>query len=62
MQSDAPDKIKQRYATLALASYPQWLFQSLQLMDRYNLKNIKQKILDRYTPVQIDESLFQYTE
>ncbi|PXX14301.1 hypothetical protein C8R27_11634 [Nitrosomonas ureae] len=43
--SQVPEKVKQRYAMLALASEPKWLFQSLQWAHRYGLRDFRQGIL-----------------
>lgn len=56
LQDPIPKKIKNYFATLNLASYPSWLFQALQLADRYDLEIIKENILNDYVPVQKDES------
>lgn len=53
-QSQIPEKIKNYYATLAMASDPMWLFQALQMADRYGLQTIKENILNGYAPAQID--------
>lgn len=58
LESHAPSKIKQYYATMVLASQPTWLFQALQLSSRYGLQHVKQNILDRHVPDPIDESQF----
>jgi len=59
LESQAPIKIKQYYATMVLASQPKWLFQALQLTVRYDLQHVKQNILDGHVPDPIDTSLFK---
>lgn len=48
--SQASAKVKERYAAMALAGQSQWLFQTLQLAERYGLSNLKQNILNGMVP------------
>ena len=54
--SQASVKVKQRYAALMLATRPQWLFQTLQMAERYGLPNLKQNILNGFAPDLDDET------
>ncbi len=54
--SHVPDKVKQRYAMLVLASEPRWLFQALQWAEQYGLRDFKQGILNDQWPNLIDET------
>lgn len=53
--SHVPEKVKHRYATLALASEPRWLFQSLQWAQRYGLRDFRQGILVGLVPELISQ-------
>lgn len=44
--SSMPIKIKMRYIVMVLASQSQWLFQALQLAERYGMTDLKQNILN----------------
>ena len=37
LNSHVPVKIKRNYSVLVLASYPEWVFQSLQLSEKYGM-------------------------
>ncbi|SEP70199.1 hypothetical protein [Nitrosomonas ureae] len=53
--SHVPEKVKHRYATLALASEPKWLLQSLQWAQRYGLQDFRQDILMGHVPESISK-------
>lgn len=55
LASHAPKKVKQRYATLALASKSNWLFQALQWSERYDFQDFKRGILMGSVPESISE-------
>ncbi|MCB1977650.1 MAG: hypothetical protein KDE66_11680 [Nitrosomonas sp.] len=55
LASNVPEKVKQRYATFALASEPRWLFQALQWSGEYGLWDFKQNILAGQVPDSINK-------